>query len=186
MASMPETNGPCFVSPRILAETLEAPSEPLALLVDPLAAVSPADACRVAARALLDLSRQPPAAPSWLAPHQVRAFDRIHAIVRRFGGAVLADAVGSGKSYIALAVAHATAAPLVLVVPAVLVDQWRALIARLSLPARIETHERFSRPEVAAKLRARIVRGRRRGPSLPQRGDATLRCAGASCGAQPR
>ena len=145
MASMPKTNGPCFVSPRILAETLEAPSEALALLVDPLAAVSPADACRVAARALLDLSHQPPAAPSWLAPHQVRAFDRIHAIVRRFGGAVLADAVGSGKSYIALAVAHATAAPLVLVVPAVLVDQWRALIARLSLPARIETHERLSR-----------------------------------------
>ncbi|HET9707769.1 MAG TPA: helicase-related protein [Gemmatimonadales bacterium] len=145
MASMPETNAPCFVSPRILAETLEVPIEPLALLVDPLVAVPPADACRVAARALLDLPHQPPAAPPWLAPHQVRAFDRIHAIVRRFGGAVLADAVGSGKSYVALAVAHAAAAPLVLVVPAVLVDQWRALIARLSRPARIETHERLSR-----------------------------------------
>ena len=145
MASMPGTSAPCCVSPRILAETLEAPTEPLALLVDPLVAVSPDDACRIAAGALLDLPHPPPTAPSWLAPHQARAFERIHAIVRRCGGAVLADAVGSGKSYVALAVAHAAAAPLVLVVPAVLVDQWRALLARLGLTARVETHERLSR-----------------------------------------
>jgi helicase-like protein/SNF2 domain-containing protein len=145
MASMPKTSAPCFVSPRILAETLAAPTEPLAALVDPLVAVSPAEACHSAARALLDLPHQTPAAPSWLAPHQVRAFDRIHAIARRFRGAVLADAVGSGKSYVALGVAHAAAAPLVLIVPAVLVDQWRALLARLALAARIETHERLSR-----------------------------------------
>lgn len=145
MASMPETNGPYWVSPRILAETLAAPTEPLALLVDPLVSVPAADACMLAARALLDLSQEPPAAPPWLAPHQVRAFARIRAIVRRFGGAVLADAVGSGKSYIALAVAYAAAAPLVLVVPAVLVDQWRALLGQFSLSARIETHERLSR-----------------------------------------
>jgi len=145
MVSMPETGAPCCGSARILAETLEAPREPLALLVDPLVPVPPADACRLAARALLDLGDEPSGPPPWLAPHQVRAFTRILAIVRRFGGAVLADVVGSGKSYIALAVARATAAPLVLIVPAVLVDQWRALAGRLALSVRIETHERLSR-----------------------------------------
>ena len=145
MASTPGTSAPCCVSPRILAETLEAPTEPLAMLVDPLVAVSPDDGCRVAAGALLDLPHQPVAAPAWLAPHQARAFARVHAIVQRFGGAVLADAVGSGKSYVALAVAHAVAAPLVLVAPAVLVGQWRGLLARLRLPAHVETHERLSR-----------------------------------------
>ncbi len=142
---MPQTAAPCFGSFRILAETLETPTEPLALLVAPLVAVPPAEACQQAARALLDLHDWLPAAPPWLLPHQIRAFTRIGAIVRRFGGAVLADAVGSGKSYVALAAAHAAAAPLVLVVPAVLAGQWRALLDRLSLSARIETHERLSR-----------------------------------------
>ena len=136
---------PSPASPRILAETLEAPTEPLALLVPPLQTVSPAVACQLAARALLDLPDDAPTAPPWLLPHQARAFARISAIVRRYGGAMLADAVGSGKSYVALAVAHAAAAPIVLVVPAVLVAQWRALLDSLSCDARIETHERLSR-----------------------------------------
>lgn len=142
---MLQTAASCFGSLRILAETLETPTEPLALLVASLAAVPPAEACRQAARALLDLPDQHPTAPPWLLPHQVRAFIRIVAIIRRFRGAVLADAVGSGKSYVALAAARAAAAPLVLVVPAVLAGQWRALLDRLSLSGRIETHERLSR-----------------------------------------
>src|ERR1051325_250659 len=125
MASMPATGAPCSLSPLILAETLQGPAEPLALLVDPLVPVPPADACRLAARALLDLAPEAPAPPPWLAPHQVRAFTRILAVVRRFGGAALGGAVGSGKSYVALAVAHAAAAPLVLVVPAGGADPWR-------------------------------------------------------------
>ncbi|HTH64435.1 MAG TPA: helicase-related protein [Gemmatimonadales bacterium] len=142
---MTQTAASCFGSLRILAETLETPTEPLALLVAPLVAVPPAEACQQAARALLDLHDQLPAAPPWLLPHQVRAFIRIVAIVRRFRGAVLADAVGSGKSYVALAAAYAAASPLVLVVPAVLAGQWRALLDRLSLAGRVETHERLSR-----------------------------------------
>lgn len=142
---MLETATPSFASPRILAETLEAPTEPLALLVAPLEAVSPVAACQLAARAVLDLPEDSPPTPTWLVPHQVRAFIRIGSIIQRFGGAVLADAVGSGKSYVALAVAHVVAAPLVLVVPAVLVGQWHALLESLSLDARIETHERLSR-----------------------------------------
>jgi hypothetical protein len=132
-------------SPLILAETLEAPAEPLAWLVSPEAHVSPAQACGTAARALLDLPERSPPSPEWLAPHQVRAFTRIMAILRRFGGAVLADAVGSGKSYVSLAAAQALPAPLVLVVPAVLVAQWRALLDRLAVDARVLTHERLSR-----------------------------------------
>lgn len=132
-------------SPLILAESLSAPAEPLAWLVSPEAHVSPADACATAARALLDLPERAPPAPAWLAPHQIRAFTRITALLRRFGGAMLADAVGSGKSFIALAAAQAVPAPLVLVVPAVLVAQWRALLDRLSVRAQVLTHERLSR-----------------------------------------
>lgn len=142
---MPQTAAPLLASPRILAETLETPSEPLALLVPALRPVSPAVACQLAARAVLDLPEDPPDAPPWLIPHQVRAFTRINAIVGRHGGAVLADAVGSGKSYVALAVAHAAAAPLALVVPAVLAGQWHALLDSLRFDARIETHEQLSR-----------------------------------------
>lgn len=132
-------------SPRILAEALEAPSEPLALLGAPLVTVPVSEARRVAARALLDLPESAATPPAWLAPHQVPALTRIVAILARFGGAVLADAVGSGKSYIALAVAQAEQRPLVLAVPAVLAGQWRALLDRLMLSARIETHEQMSR-----------------------------------------
>jgi hypothetical protein len=67
------------------------------------------------------------------------------AIVDRFGGAVLADAVGLGKSYIALAVAKSLGAPLSVVVPAVLVPQWRGLMDRLGVAGRLVTHESLSR-----------------------------------------
>src|SRR6184192_3170430 len=58
--------------------------------------------------------------------------------------ALLADAPGLGKSYVALAVAFAVRQPFALVVPAVLVDQWRALLARFDTNAPMITHESLS------------------------------------------
>ena len=133
-----------WTAPRILAEQLHAPAEPLALL---LRAEAEAPAALVAARtalALLDLPAVPPDAPPWLAPHQVPAFERLTALLARWRGALLADAVGLGKSYVALAVAACRAEPFALVVPAVLVPQWRDLIQRLHLEAPIITHEALS------------------------------------------
>ncbi len=142
---MPPTAAPSRVSFRILAEELRVPDEPLALLLRGGPETTPAAACGAAARALLDLTAPTPGAPSWLAPHQISAHDRLTAIVTRHGGAVLADAVGLGKSYVALAVAHTLGAEPILVVPAVLVPQWRALMDRLAVPGRICSHERLSR-----------------------------------------
>ncbi len=97
--------------PRILSEHLAPLPEPLACLLTP-GAVGPAPAvAALGARALLDLT---PLAlegktpwPAWLAPHQVPAAERLTGILGRHGGALLADAVGLGKSYVALAVALA-------------------------------------------------------------------------------
>jgi hypothetical protein len=82
--------------------------------------------------------------PSWLAAHQIPAVDRILTILERYGGALLADAVGLGKSYVALAVAIARGEPFALVVPAVLQDQWHSLLDRTSTHAPVLTHESLS------------------------------------------
>ncbi len=139
--------------PRILSEHLETPAEPLALLLGAGAAAAPAAVAARAACALLDLPEIPAGAPPWLTPHQGPAAQRLTAIIARYGGAVLADAVGLGKSYVALAVARMLGEAFTLVVPAVLVDQWRALLGRLGLKAAILTHESLSRPTVRQSAR---------------------------------
>src|SRR2546421_1590409 len=132
-------------SPRILSEELKAPVEPLGLLLRLGAVADAGGVVRRAARALLDLPEGPCASwPSWLAAHQRPAADRLTAILERYGGALLADAVGLGKSYVALAVALARSEPFTLVVPGVLVPQWRALLARHNTAAPIMTHEWLS------------------------------------------
>lgn len=142
---MPPIAAPSRVSSRILAEELQAPDEPLALLIQGGSETTAGHACGEAARALLDLPAVPPRAPPWLAPHQIPAHARLTAIISRHGGAVLADAVGLGKSYVALAVAHTLGAVPLLVVPAVLSSQWRRLMQRLAVRGRICSHERLSR-----------------------------------------
>lgn len=130
--------------PRILAEALRIPDEPLPLGISPGPEAEPEAVCRALGRALLDLPAGASPPPPWLAPHQVPAFERLLAILRRYRGAVLADAVGLGKSYVALAVAAVCDPPLAIAVPAVLVRQWRGLIERVRLEARIVTHEALS------------------------------------------
>ena len=132
--------------PRILSEHLAPLPEPLACLLA-AGAVGPAPAvASLGARALLDLA--PLASetrwPGWLAAHQVPAAERLAGILAQHGGALLADAVGLGKSYVALAVALALGEPFALVVPAVLVDQWRGLLERYDADATIVTHESLS------------------------------------------
>jgi superfamily II DNA or RNA helicase len=132
--------------PRILSEQLVPIPEPLRLALQPGPEASPRATIRLAARALLDgtpLGR-PPAWPTWLAPHQIPAAERLTAILARFDGALLADAVGLGKSYVALAVALARHEPFALMVPTVLVSQWRALLSRFSVQVPIITHESLS------------------------------------------
>src|SRR5438046_1293542 len=125
--------------PRILSEHLAPLSEPLACLLTPSAVAPPAAVAALGARALLDLTAlalegEAPW-PAWLAPHQLPAAERLVGIVARYGGALLAHAVGLGKSYVALGVALALGEPFARVVPAVLVGRWRALPAELGADA---------------------------------------------------
>ncbi len=137
--------------PRILSEHLVPVAEPLAVALEPPGEAAPRDVACAAARALLDgtpmASIAPPLSswPAWLAPHQIPAAERLTSIIARYGGALLADEVGLGKSYVALAVALARQEPFVLVVPAVLVPQWRALLDRFGVhDTPIITHESLS------------------------------------------
>jgi superfamily II DNA or RNA helicase len=136
--------------PRILSEQLVPVAEPLTVALAPERAseAPPREVIASAARALLDGTAVAPGAtpwPAWLAPHQVPAAERLSAIIARHGGALLADEVGLGKSYVALAVALARQERFALVVPAVLVPQWRALLDRFGVKdAPIVTHESLS------------------------------------------
>ncbi len=82
--------------------------------------------------------------PSWLKQHQVNGVRRVLASLRVFHGALLADAVGLGKTYEALAVAAVYDAALA-VVPAALRSQWIRVSKELGVKIRLLTHEALSR-----------------------------------------
>src|SRR2546423_3385106 len=75
-----------------------------------------------------------------LAAHQRDAAARIGELLARYGGAILADDVGLGKSYVAAAVAAAQTG-VELIVPAALVGQWRETLRDFGVDARILTHD---------------------------------------------
>ncbi len=87
------------------------------------------------------------APPGWLRAEQIRSFRRVIHALRRFNGAVLADPVGSGKTYVALGVAaalnqgHATAC----LVPAALAEQWRSTARGLGVEVVMGSHQAASR-----------------------------------------
>jgi superfamily II DNA or RNA helicase len=85
------------------------------------------------------------APPPWLLPGQARSFRRALATLARFGGALLADPVGSGKTYVALAVAAASRGPVACLVPATLAHQWSDVARRLGVAVEIGTHQQASR-----------------------------------------
>jgi len=81
-----------------------------------------------------------------LRPHQADAVERLVAMIERNGGAMLAEPVGVGKTYVALAVAARLGAERVVVaVPASLREMWRAAMAECGVRAVLVTHEALSR-----------------------------------------
>jgi superfamily II DNA or RNA helicase len=99
------------------------------------------------------------AAPAWLRPEQVRSFRRALHAIRRHGGAILADPVGSGKTYVALAVASVLEPhrPAVCLVPATLLAQWRATASSLGLTIAVASHEAASRGRLPAARRGLVI-----------------------------
>lgn len=95
--------------------------------------------------------------PAWLRPEHERTLAELVAALRRFGGALLADPVGSGKTFVALAVARQFGGgPVPCVVPAALAPQWRRAADAAEMPVQLVTHERLSRGPVAP-FRAPLV-----------------------------
>src|SRR3954453_3900450 len=79
-----------------------------------------------------------------LAPHQRDAVQRALALIARHGGAILADDVGLGKSYVAASIAaelQRRGSGVEIVVPASLVSQWRDTLGDFNIDATIITHD---------------------------------------------
>lgn len=81
--------------------------------------------------------------------HQRLAAGRLRESIARYGGALLADDVGLGKTYTALA-AGRDAECLLVVAPAALLSMWRAALARSRRRADVISFEALSRREPAA------------------------------------
>ncbi|MDQ3998511.1 MAG: DEAD/DEAH box helicase, partial [Gemmatimonadota bacterium] len=79
-----------------------------------------------------------------LRPHQIDAAARLGRLLAESGGALLADEVGLGKTYVALALARDARKP-VIVAPAALLPMWRAALDRVRRDATLVSFERLSR-----------------------------------------
>jgi len=79
-----------------------------------------------------------------LAPHQVDAASRLLALLGESGGAVLADATGLGKTFVAIAVARVIG-PALVIAPASLRRMWRESLGRAGVDARVTSYEGLSR-----------------------------------------
>jgi hypothetical protein len=98
------------------------------------------------------------AAPAWLRAEQIQSFRRTLAALRRHRGALLADPVGSGKTYIALAAAAAmNRGPTVCLVPAVLLRQWEVTAAQVGVPVCMCSHEQASRGRLPEGTRGLVI-----------------------------
>jgi superfamily II DNA or RNA helicase len=80
-----------------------------------------------------------------LRSHQASAAARLYAVIEKFGGALLAEPVGLGKTYTALAVAARFGPPLTIVIPSALREMWRDALSRSAMSATLVTHEALSR-----------------------------------------
>ncbi|HJR17062.1 MAG TPA: helicase-related protein [Gemmatimonadales bacterium] len=146
-----------LTAPAIVAESLVGVPD---VLLTALRPGVPASGAAVAASLARSLSprEHPACAPAWLLPPQIRSFRRILAAIHRFGGALLADPVGSGKTYVALAVAAAVnRGPTACLVPASLLAQWHTTADRLSIPVTLCSHEQISRGRLPAGTRGLVV-----------------------------
>jgi superfamily II DNA or RNA helicase len=75
---------------------------------------------------------------------QIETVRRVRSMLRRDGGCLLADDVGTGKTYVALAIAKGWTRPLV-VIPASLRSTWEGAMRRAEVPCATATHESLSR-----------------------------------------
>lgn len=140
--------------PRVVAEALAELARPLAMTRTTLRAASWREVIQ-AWRASAAPQPTSAAVPTYLLPTQGESYRRVRAALAEWQGALLAEPVGAGKTWIALAVAAAEPRPTLVIGPAILEAQWRAAAARIGVPISWWSHERLSRgqlPGVDARL----------------------------------
>jgi len=131
-------------APSVVAEGLLPLRDPLVGILDPGPPAPPEAVARALAQSLAP-PRASDRAPAWLDAAQADAFRILLHTVRSHGAALCADPVGSGKTWLALAVAQAIShEPPVCFVPAPLVPQWEATARRLEVPIVAWSHSRLS------------------------------------------
>jgi superfamily II DNA or RNA helicase len=95
-----------------------------------------------------------------LAPHQRTAAEHALELLDRYGGVLLADEVGLGKSYVAAAVARAMQErghDVEFIVPASLIAQWKDVLGAFRVAAAVLTHDAIPERERSAKRRLIVV-----------------------------
>jgi superfamily II DNA or RNA helicase len=138
-------------SPHIVAEALEQVLDPGATVFR-AGAVAPVSAvARAIAHSLLP-SEAEVDPPGWLRPSQQAPFRRAVHALQRHGGAVLAQPVGSGKTWMALALArHFNGAEVTTVLaPAPLLTHWHRTACALDALVEVVSHARPSRGSLPA------------------------------------
>ncbi len=138
-----------------MAEALQELHDPLAAALD-AGPDAPGPAVVTAIITAL-LPAESGTAPPWLQGAQPVVFRRVHAALARHHGALLADPVGSGKTWVALAVAQALGGPTVVLAPAVLRDQWERTAARVGVAITVHSHERASRGALPAAAPGLVI-----------------------------
>jgi len=102
----------------------------------------------------------PSAPPDWLLPHQSDAVLRARAILARFGGVLIADGVGLGKTYVALALAaleREGGGDAVAVVPAAMREEWRRASSAVNVPLAVHSHADLARGAPALLPRCTLI-----------------------------
>jgi superfamily II DNA or RNA helicase len=144
--------------PTIVAEALAPVPDPVVTGLRPGGWMPAAHVARAMARRLAP-DEDGDRVPEWLWPEQVRSFRRALHALRRYGGTLLADPVGSGKTWVALALAATLFRhrPTGCLVPATLIPQWKAAAATLGVEIVTLSHQAVSRGRLPTVDRGLVV-----------------------------
>ena len=118
--------------------------DPLRTWFGPLPAVRVEQALAAIGAALVR-PEAPDPVPCWLRPGQARSYRQLLPILRKHHGAMLADPLGSGKTWVALAAAARWHHPAQVFAPAGLIEQWQAAARQAGTGIIAWSHERVSR-----------------------------------------
>ena len=130
--------------PRIVAESLADVAEPVETLGRRPVRAAVADVLAATAAALAP-GRSRAVPPPFLQPQQVDAWQRVAHALSQWGGALLAEPTGTGKTWIALGIAALERRCPLVIAPALLLPQWCDAAQRAGVSMHCWSQERISR-----------------------------------------